>query len=387
MKRIIFLDQEPLTQRRLKVFNLEKLIEKGFYVEFWDLSAYCFGVHIAHTLERDYVRKFHTRREILHALDEQLRQDDRTLFVFEGYLAKIKSGLNNYLRRKKGITVCYEICTTSYRKPIPRKEYIIGLLRHPKELPKQLIGKIQRMLKAWRNQPFSYVLSSGNIFPADFAVNHSDYELFLELVHKTPEPLMPPLPEQYIAYLDDFFPYHPDFHSNGLDIDHLAAPYFESLQKFFTRLEAQYGIPVIVAAHPKAEYTDEYGERRIEYGKSVQLVQKATYVVAILSSSIGFAVMFRKPLLLIASDLRLKSKLSMLQIGNAYQQYLAEMLGVEVLKIDQMVEGEPIRIVPVDEQVRKAYLYRFHTAPGIEHRMNMEFLPQIYEQLMDNAKA
>lgn len=170
-------------------------------------------------------------------------------------------------------------------------------------------------------------------------------------------------------------------------LDHLAVPYFESLKKLFTRLETQLGMPVIVAAHPKAEYTHEFGERRIEYGKSVRLVQSATCVVATLSASIGFVMMFHKPLLLIASDLRLKSNHSMLRNQNAYQQYLAEMLGVEVLKIDQMVEGEPIRIVPVDEQVRKAYLYRFHTAPGIEHRMNMEFLPQIYEQLMDNAKA
>lgn len=387
MRRIIFLDQEPLTQRRLKVFNLEKLIEKGFYVEFWDLSAYCFGVHIAYTLERDYVRKFHTRRDILQALDRQFQQDNRTLFIFEGYLAQIQPALNTYLRRKGALTVRYEINTTSVVRSRSFTERAARWIRRPWEFPKQLIRKGWRILKTRLNEPFSYVLSSGNVLPADFAVNHSDYELFLELTFQTPVPLAPPLPEQYIVYLDDFFPYHPDYRSHGLDIDHLAAPYFESLQKFFARLETQLGMPVIVAAHPKAEYTHEFGERRIEYGKSVRLVQSATYVVATSSASIGFAVMFRKSLLLIASDMRLQSKRSMLQSQNTYQKYVAEMLGVEVLKIDRLPEGEPVRIAPIDEQVRKAYLYRFHTAPGIEHRMNMEFLPEIYEQLMDSTKS
>ena len=299
MKRIIFLDQEPLTQRRLKAFNIDILIEKGFHVEFWDLSAYCFGVKIAHTIEQDYIQKFQTRYEILQAIDQQLNYAAQTIFIFEGYLAKIQPALNNYLRRKGGVTVCYEINTTAVSRPLSFAERIKLLSRRPWKIPQLIFGKCSRMLKRRINQSFNYVISSGNIFPADFSVNHSDYELFLELSNHPQAPMDPELPAQYIVYLDDFFPYHPDYRSHGLNIDHLAAPYFESLQKFFTRLETQLGMPVIVAAHPKAEYTNELGRRRIEYGKSVRLVQDATYVVATASASIGFAVMFHKPLLLI----------------------------------------------------------------------------------------
>ncbi len=384
MKRIIFLDQEPLTQRRLKVFNLEKLIERGFHVEFWDLSAYCFGVHIAHTLEKDYVRKFHTRSEILHALDRRLQQDNRTLFIIEGYLAKIQPALNNYIRRNGGVTVCYEINTTAVSRPLSLTERIKLLSHRPWQIPLLIFGKCRRMLKKRINQSFSYVISSGNIFPADFSVNHSDYELFLELSNHPQTPMNPELPSQYIVYLDDFFPYHPDYRSHGLDIDHLAAPYFESLQMFFTRLETQLGMPVIVAAHPKAEYINELGKRRIEYGKSVRLVQDATYVVATSSASIGFAVMFHKPLLLITTDLRLKTQLPILQSQNTYQSYLAEMLGTSVTNISHLSSNELIHILPTEEQIRQKYLYRFHTSPGIENRMNMEFLPKIFDQLIEN---
>lgn len=377
MKKLIILDQEPLTPRREQVFNIAELIASGYVVEFWDLSGYCFNVSIAHTIEREYVRQFTTQKEIREAFDRE--NLNHTLFIFEGYLAKIKPQLNNYLRRRGATTLCYEINTTSagFSYTLGRKIKTV-LTKHPFSLPILIGRKIRFVIRRRMNKPYSYTLSSGTILPADFQVNHSDYELYLKALQKPESPVA----GRYIVFLDDYFPYHPDFVSHGVDLLHHVGPYFRDMNVFFSRLERQYGMPVVIAAHPKANYTSEtFGDRMILIGQSIKLVQGATCVIAKASASIGFAIMFHKPLLLITTDDILQDRNRMLAGQVDYQQSVARLLGTSIVNISQSDRMASIDIRPTDAAVRQQYLYRFHTSPGIENTLNIDILPGIFNRI------
>jgi hypothetical protein len=105
----------------------------------------------------------------------------------------------------------------------------------------------------------------------------------------------------YAVFLDDYLPFHPDFDISN--IGHIEAkPYYAALNDYFSWAERTLGLPVVIAAHPKARYpSNPFGEREILFGQTQRLVRDASLVFAHGSTAISFAVMYGKPLCLLAS--------------------------------------------------------------------------------------
>lgn len=377
--KLIFLDQEPLTPRRRKVFEIDALQREGFEVEFWDMSAYCFdGVVIKDVTITDFVLKINT----LAAYKEEIKKQNfkNTIFIFEGYLASLKPELNTILRGLNAVTVRFEINTTS---KLPGKSLADKVKRitqhHFTEIISQLTRTVTARLNGLFHKPYSYVVSSGSIIPADIQVNHSDYIQFLESQANGPI-----LKEPYIVFLDQFYPYHPDFKSKGLNIERNAQSFFSDLNGYFDKIEETYKIKIVIAAHPKANYNPEiFNNRGIFYGKSVALVKDAQAVIAISSASIDFAVMNDKPLaLIITNDI-----LNCSQVRNeivCYQRLLAKMLNLEVLNISTLNDTCDLSIHKFSSETRNNYLYLYLTSLGIEHTLNVELLPSVFSSLINN---
>ena len=69
------------------------------------------------------------------------------------------------------------------------------------------------------------------------------------------------------------------------------------------------GLPVVIAAHPRAGYAqagysgpDYFGGRTLVSGQTLPLIFDSALVLTHYSTAVNFAVMARKPLLLLASD-------------------------------------------------------------------------------------
>ena len=80
--------------------------------------------------------------------------------------------------------------------------------------------------------------------------------------------------------------------------------YYRSLRSLFDRIENELGLKVVIAGHPRADYQpfgNVFGDRKIFYGDTADLVTKSRLVLAHFSTAIGFAVMFRKPIMLLTS--------------------------------------------------------------------------------------
>lgn len=121
-----------------------------------------------------------------------------------------------------------------------------------------------------------------------------DYDHFLRLRRD------PPADENTAVFIDQYSPFHPDlqeYNNRGqLDPD----SYFACLNGLFGRIEKEFGLSVVVAAHPRADYRSipgAFGRRRVFYGATPDLIARSRLVVAHDSIAVGYAVMFGKPVL------------------------------------------------------------------------------------------
>nr|MCR4999326.1 hypothetical protein [Lachnospiraceae bacterium] len=107
--------------------------------------------------------------------------------------------------------------------------------------------------------------------------------------------------KKYAVFLDQYMPYHPDVViKRGAKIDPEA--YFAELNQVFDYVGEKYGVEVIIAAHPRADYR-QYGDvfhgRQIIYGKTSELIKGCDFIFSNSSGANAYAVIANKPIVLI----------------------------------------------------------------------------------------
>lgn len=377
--RLVFLDQEPLTPRRKKAFELEHLQTQGFHIEFWSLANYCFRVvSIKDTLQEEYTREINTLKEFKQAAANTSL--DNTIFIIEGYLALLKPNINSYLIKLGATTIKYQLSTTD---SVKKKKFSFErisilskqeLLRLPYTISKILYTKLKHKL----HKPTTHIISSGNLHPCDIQINHSDYTLYQE----SRIPNNRPSNQQYIVFLDQFYPFHPDYESHMINITHNAELFFKDINNFFRTIEKQYNIKVVIAAHPKATYTKEqFNNREIYYGKTNELVQYSNGVITIHSSAISFVIMHNKPLILITTNDIEQSSSTIIQEGRVHQKRIAKIMELNIFNISHPNNYNTL-LKPLPTQIRNAYIYTYLTSPGIEQTHNQKLLQKIYNKII-----
>lgn len=130
-------------------------------------------------------------------------------------------------------------------------------------------------------------------------IHSLDYEKYLE-IKDSKERIMK---EPYCVFLDQFIPYHPDNISRGFNID--GERYYSEITSFFYMIQEYYHVKVVIAAHPRSEYgikTGLFDKFQIMKFKTAELVRDAEFVIAHFSTSISFAVAFKKPIILITNN-------------------------------------------------------------------------------------
>jgi len=110
----------------------------------------------------------------------------------------------------------------------------------------------------------------------------------------------------HIVFLDEYNPFHPDMMTEGgagLWLD--PEEYYGGLARFFSYVEEKTGLPVKIAAHPRSRYDlhpDYFKGRDVIIGKTIELVSGAKAVLAHASTSINFAVLYKKPIIFLTSN-------------------------------------------------------------------------------------
>ena len=126
-------------------------------------------------------------------------------------------------------------------------------------------------------------------------INSFDYDASVLFLRKVGGKL--PKPKNTCVFLDEAATHHPDFAILGTTASD-PKTYYSSMNSFFDFIEENMGLDVVIAAHPRSRYESTsavYGQRPVIKGKTVELVASAKLVVAHMSTSISYAVLFRKP--------------------------------------------------------------------------------------------
>jgi hypothetical protein len=110
-----------------------------------------------------------------------------------------------------------------------------------------------------------------------------------------------------VVFIDSMGPFHPDYFLNYGNSDVSAETYSAIICRGLDKIEKRLEAEVVVAANPRAAHgmmEPWYGGRVVEYGKTAELIASATAVIVSSgSTAIGMAVVFRRPLLLLNSNM------------------------------------------------------------------------------------
>jgi hypothetical protein len=191
-------------------------------------------------------------------------------------------------------------------------------LKSRTRLPLRTINRIRRYFEEKKMGPPDLAMLSGELsVTGPFArathkiLCHSlDYDEFLAVnkIEINDSEITP-----YAVYLDENIVSGPDLEHCGFKPTTTSSKFYPRINQFFSAIEATIGMPVVIAAHPKANYhlhPNVFGGRDIVLGNTAELVRSSQLVLGHASASLNFPMLWRKPILIMTSDDIENSRLS-----------------------------------------------------------------------------
>ena len=172
-----------------------------------------------------------------------------------------------------------------------------------------------------------YVFSSRYSSDRRYQINHPDYEVYQKVAKDTTNDS-----SNYVVYVDNFFPFHPDIQNRDSNVDpfRLAPLFYTSLNSFFSKVEQHYGCKVVIAAHPSSVYINNpFDDRDIIYNKTCELIKNCTAVCMHTSNALSYAILFNKPLALLTNKAFQQARLESMRLEN-----ISNMLSMELINTD-----------------------------------------------------
>ena len=311
IKRIVLLVENHFTLRDYRRFGIETLQENGFLVEVWnvmhitypgsskaghaysDLSDFK-GVVIFNN-KKDADRKF-----------LNLSQDDFVISLVN--FRWISLGLYRTISRSG---VKYAV---SYAEPFPWPPVKKTLTDRIRDIAsfrrattwKHFIARLPLWFLGVKPANLMFVTGEKYLnydycmrYPVDknteiLHIHTFDYDLYLK------ERNGPGNEKSTAVFLDEFYPFHPDYALLNRESPVKADSYYKSLNVFFDLVEKETGFSVIIAAHPKSDYQnqpDYFSGRKCIKGRTARLIKESRLVLAHSSTSVKLANLFYKPVI------------------------------------------------------------------------------------------
>lgn len=376
--KVIYIRYIPLTAKIYEDFYLQQVMAAGIAVEYWDISKLFFAdvsqledsSHLCTTL---HFTSYYQLEEKISSVDR-----DCTLFIsimtLDGGQKKLYRLFTKY-NCTLGIIGRNMFPQYSFK----RKSLFERLLS---VTPSKLMTFIDNKFLArdmWCGKIKGYDIvflggrygwqGIGNIRKEqlmraeNIKINSDDYDIYLKLRESKDRIIE----GEYILFLDEYLPLHPDVELLKMNII-TPEEYYPQLNAYFDRVEKLFGMPVVIAAHPKAllyKEKDFFNGRSVYFGMSAILSKDACFVLAHDSTSINYPVAFGKRLHFITSEkLAEKNKSIHLNIIN-----FAKYLGCNVQYFDRPDESVNV-VEEVNTEKYTIYKYDFQTSLETENTLS-----------------
>ncbi len=297
MTKVIFLNNEKLSERVRRDFYFYYLTQRNIKYEYWDLSK-LFNAKDEQINSDSCIRIFKNYAELEEAIKKV--NEGKVLFLtiinydFRAYkLYRCFTRNKVYLGFfKRGLFPSPNLSfITSFKRKFNSIIYFKDYLRNRLAILLFELGYIKK---------YDVVFTAGNV-AADMykdsktiPLNLFDFDCVKVIQQNNSERLFE---YKYCVFLDDNAALHPDL--GLLKIKRIdPVIYFSLINNFFNCIEKKYGLKVVIAAHPSSNYSEEtFNGRTFIKFKTGELVKDAEFAIAIASTSISYPILFKKPIL------------------------------------------------------------------------------------------
>lgn len=388
-RSIVFLVQVPFSQRDFQRNGIEFLAAQGYAVTVIDVSRIAVPNLPAPPEQTDFpsmrLVRIADRRDLDRHQGELASASLIVSHVGSGFVTPDNLPVMRAMARSRRPTLMFSINATPWWQTAPqvfgaggRLTRILGRLRQLNLLATAL-NRLPLSLLGVR--PYDYVVHGGRksharrrlLTPGTRSIQaHSmDYDLFLEQVSAPRDAPSSP----FAVFLDQYIGYHPDA-VEGQRHPERPERFYPLLRAFFDRIESQLGLEVVIAPHPRADYSDKpglFGKRRMIGGATSRLVSQSRLVVSSYSTAVGMAMLFEKPVVLCATQPMLANAHACWAIVR-----LAQDLGVSPTLIDQDYSLDDAE--DFDRERYETYIADYIKVPGSPKR-------QIWSLIVERLKA
>lgn len=297
--RIIILDHEPFHDRKINHYYIHDFLSRGYQVEYWalcDILPYMKDAPFTYRMEQDYVKYLLSMGDLYSRLNALDPKND-LLIVEIWFLYSTKNIFKAIADRgMRWIRIDY------YLNPTKVLETPQSLSSRFKDLT---IGSFFKKIVNWGFNRISgqhygvpdifYITGqSQQYMPRAKQVVSLDYFDVIEYHKKKSE--APLFDYPYMVFLDIMLLDHPDIVMFGMKNRISGSAYYEAINQVFDQIEKCTGLPIIIASHPKARYTDEFGQRVVVRNKTASLVIHSDLVLTHGSLSVSYALLSKKPI-------------------------------------------------------------------------------------------
>ena len=330
--KVLFFTRVPaILQHRLDMYIGP--VSQVYQTEFWDLSP-VYGRAESLSAADSGCIKIGSAGELAARLESE--RERCRLVIITNILIK-DLGLFYPLTRRLGIPIV-NISKETFYHWLFRREAVhqawkaraaYGLQKWYRNLPP---ARRMRQFRSFGPVRYDYQLASCNFYPEEsrhfVRIHHLKYDGFLEAREQAPV-----LDGSYILFIDSAMADHPMYQGAGNKIDRQA--YLDQLDRYFRLLEESAGMPVVIAAHPKSDYSPEdFRGRKIYLYNTPVLIRYARAVVAHYSTSLIDVLLQDKPFqILYSRDLMSSCTQQMTFAG----LQLARRVGAECINLEAPV--------------------------------------------------
>lgn len=397
--KIAFISVSVLTQRYLDYYCLDELSEK-FDIEYWDCSDISqMGFHVSDSIIRPYQIKIHTLREFRQNI-KRIPRD--TVVVLSMLYVK-----GNYHYLKLLSRYFPKVCVihvgtfgTPPKEETKVKQSDSSLLditkKHKSTYALRIVKKILHSLSQIVKFCFIYAMSKKErekilsdyyykkcreLFRfydmwskenAQYYVNNANVNKYMRYVKNSID-----VPNKYIVYIDQFFPYHNELQiaDSSWDVEQIAKTHFEKINNLFDVVEKKYKCPVVIAAHPVSNYEkNPYNGREMRKWCTEQLIINSEGVLMHTSGSISYIMLANKPMAIIVNEEYKKS---------AWGHFIDDLQeqGLYSINIDRILSSKEINIPSIPTEIRTRYM-KWIAGGEIDKKLYRDNSELIYENLV-----
>lgn len=369
--KVIYVSFVRLTDKMSRDWYVDFLAGKGVNVEYWDIVALVRNEYTEpNARTAAYLRTVRTYGQLegLLRLPENRNARYMMLVSYTGVTARLFRLFSKYNAK-----MLYMAWGALPEMDAQKRRGLKSRFADPLHLAKRIYYRIKAV--AYRKlhlvKPFDTVFAAGQVLMKQnqharrvVPVNLVDYDHYNQARGQGARAVA----GRYAVFLDVYLPHHSDMEfAGGRKID--AHRYYQALNRFWGLLEIKYKIKVVIAAHPKADYSDNpFDGREVFHSRTPELVRDAEFVVAHHSTSLSYAVLNQKRLLFIYTN----EMAALCKTIVSYLYGFARYLDAAVCNIDEIAQADQIVLGEINARRYEAYKYDFLTSPESEHETTQE---------------